>query len=64
MRAVGQEFDHFVALHDAFVRRCVVDNENFVVEFRFSILRLQFFALFLHIGYQTQTIDVVSGNKY
>ena len=64
MRAVGQEFDHLVALHDAFVRRCVVDNENFVVEFRFSILCLQFFALFLHIGHQTQTIDVVSGNKY
>ena len=64
MCAVGQEFDHFVALHDAFVGRSIVGNENFVVEFRFSILRLQFFALFLHIGHQTQAIDVVSGNKY
>ena len=64
MRAVGQEFDHFVALHDTFIGRSIVGNENFEVEFRFSILCLQFFALFLHIGHQTQTIDVVSGNKY
>jgi hypothetical protein len=64
MRAVGQEFDHFVALDDAFIGRSIVGNENFVVEFRISILCLQFFALFLHIGHQTQTIDVVSGNKY
>ena len=61
MCAVGQEFDHFVALDDAFIGRSIVGNENFVVEFRFSILCLQFFALFLHIGHQTQTIDVVSG---
>ena len=64
MCAVGQEFDHFVALDDAFIGRSIVCNENFVVEFRFSILCLQFFALFLHIGHQTQTIDVLSGNKY
>ena len=64
MCAVGQEFDHFVALDDAFIGRSIVGHENFVVEFRISILCLQFFALFLHIGHQTQTIDVVSGNKY
>jgi len=63
MRAVGQELDHFVALHDAFDGRSVVGHEDFVVEFRFSILCLQFLALLLHIGHQTQAIDVVSGNK-
>ena len=63
MRAVGQELDHFVALNDAFDGRSVVGYEDFVVKLAFSILCLQFLALLLHIGHQTQAIDVVSGNK-
>ena len=63
MRAVGQELDHFVALNDAFDGRSVVGHEDFVVKLAFSVLCLQFLALLLHIGHQTQAIDVVSGNK-